>query len=184
MRPLLIAIVLSVTACTTAPSAASDAAAPAVEPSSSPDDAVFTETEVWLDPDGTSRVETRPITAAQEHAVAARIGGAQPLIAQDLSCGSSFWLYDQPYYAGNRICFHGAGTASLANYPRLVGGHWYTWQISSGSWFDAYTASGVLTPIPQAPGPNDASGSMSFTAYQYLPQFSLSSPLMTLLLNS
>jgi hypothetical protein len=186
MRTFAVLISLSVIACAAAPDLDPDAAAPAapaVEPPSNPDGAVFTQTEVWLSADGTSRVETRPITRDEERAIAARISGAQPLIWQDVSCGASFWLYDQPYYAGNRICFHGAGTAALALYPREVNGHWYTWQISSGSWYDAYNASGVLTPLPQPPGRSDASDSIYFAPYMYSPQFGLQSPLMTILLN-
>jgi hypothetical protein len=195
MRPIHLTSVLALSlaaACGSAP-ADIDAGPPPMPVAAVSDGDVFTQTAVWLDADGTSRVETRPITLAEERAIAARIGAtpgtAQPLIQQDLGCGSSFWLYDGPNYSGNRICFNGAGTASLALYPRQVcvpfhGCSWYTWQIYSGSWYDAYTASGVLTPVPPPSGEPDANDQMYFSAYQYDPQFSGTQPLMTLVLNS
>jgi hypothetical protein len=206
MRSIHLAPVLFVLAAACGnPAPADPDAAPAPDPTTVVADTdVFTETVVTLQPDGTSSTVARPITAAEERAIAARIGTAhgtaEPLIQQDPSCGSGFWLYDQPNYVGNRICFTGAGTAALALYPRQVcnrwfGCRWYTWQITSGSWYDASAASGVLTSIPEsAPESENPAGSGSanppdaarvqigFSAYQYSPSFS-SPPLMTLLLD-
>ena len=197
MRSIHRACILCVlaAACGGSPSTELDAAASPPAPVPATDADVFTETVVTLLPDGTSTSVTRPITAAEERAIAAGIGAApgtaQPLIQQDLGCTSSFWLYDGTSYSGNRICFVGAGTASLASYPRQVcvpfhGCSWYTWQISSGSWYDAYGASGVLTPLPLPPPQADANvdGRIYFSAYQYSPSFSTPEPLMTLVLNS
>jgi hypothetical protein len=150
---------------------------------------VFTETAVWFNADGTTRVETRPITVAEERAIAARMiaapGKVHPLIAADPSCAGSFQLWDQWYFVGDRICFHGAGTADLSQYWRPVCFDGvcrrYDWQISRGSWWDDSTESGYwLADMP----PNRPDGGTAETAPfwpQYLGNFDVPPKVLRLL---
>jgi hypothetical protein len=76
------------------------------------DDTAYTETIVSRRADGTYEIEERPITLAQEltENEAREAGGGGASVAEsnalDPGCsGSSEWLYDQPGFVGNRICF-------------------------------------------------------------------------------
>lgn len=99
-------------------------------------DTVFMQTIVTMTEDGSEQVTSEPITLAQEieenrirEMIADGIRVPQTR-ALDSSCnGNSEWLYDQPSFVGNRICFSHPGDGSnrpyvnidehdLASYPR------------------------------------------------------------------
>jgi len=76
------------------------------------EDTVYTETIVSRKADGTVEIQERPITLAQELAQneARKAGGVELSVvgsnAVDPGCAvTSEWLYDQPGFVGNRICF-------------------------------------------------------------------------------
>jgi hypothetical protein len=116
-----------------------------------PTNATYSRTIVHLHGDGTKSVVVDTITSedqaaevAAAHASgrgrapvapAAPVSGtdglgtaAQPLVAQDTSCGSSsFWIFDQVQRQGNEICFYedtsdgtNAGEVFFSNYTRTV----------------------------------------------------------------
>ena len=116
----------------------------------------FSETSVWLSPDGTTRVTERTITAREQRAqieardrAAAGEPGAQPLIAEDSACaGASLWLFDQVDLQGNKICFAGKGVTDLEQYPRWLCDkttcYTLTWQLEHGGSYYSGTESGVI----------------------------------------
>src|SRR5690349_19635130 len=89
------------------------------------DSTVFTQTHVTFQADGTTRVEHRDITVAEERKrmaaqTTAAAGGPRPLTDRVDCDWDSIELFDQEGGTGNVICFSGRGTVHLRDYQRTV----------------------------------------------------------------
>jgi hypothetical protein len=95
----------------------------------SEDDGVFTRTIVTLRGTDAPAVRTESFRRPE-----ARAGVLEQAIAEDPSClGSSIWIYNRTYRAGDEICFSGAGYAYLGDYYYCHLGrcsYWYDSGIS------------------------------------------------------
>jgi hypothetical protein len=172
MRPSL-----SLLACALAIAGCNDAT-----PASTDESQVYTVTVVELHGDGAPTVTVYTTTLAAQRLAAAGVGERAEEIAKQSPCVTAdMHMFDKTGFAGNEICFHNAGTATLANYVRtqsplthwndatksfisgesagnfadVIGDHWpfTTYHSMSGS--EIIVAQSVTLTLSPPPPPSD-----------------------------
>jgi hypothetical protein len=92
-------------------------------------------------------------------------GSFQQAITQDGACsGASLWLFDEWNLKGDEICFSGAGTAQLRDFPGAhIDGGPSTWSGAVRSYWAGSEVGGFYGPAQQ---PGQLFCGVPFGAYQ------------------